>query len=335
MSSDSQDAQQNIRNLLSSWGNQNPNHTHCPFAESAGDINRHELASMLPRDEIVSCPGCLYAIRFKALEEKSYDPIRQGRWQRLYLKHCLSSETHYLFMILSELLAIDREADVKRMIEESLLKAAGPLAQMTPTTGSKRYYLSNCEDWFLRRYNKKAARWCFQERIKLLAESSLDRWLDRLKLYFPRIIASILIGYLPLMFTAESWYVSISIYWGINFILPLLTLGVSIFYLLTEVKNNLEYTAPIYRERALTIFWFSLRTSLYLGLLLLPLLAVYLPPDAKIGDLSGRYPYFWIFSSCDTFCLFLKMLLFNAPLALLIGIIVQVVWEEKPVSYPL
>ncbi len=290
---------------------------------------------MLQQDKIVSCPGCLYAIRFKALEEKDSDPIKQGRWQRLYLRHCFSAETQYLFMLLYEILGIDREADVKEIIQASLLPATGPLAQMTPTPGSKRYYLSHCEDWFLRRYNKKVARWCFQERLKVISENRLDRWLDRVKLSFPRIIASIIIGYLPLIFTAESWYVSITETWGMNLLIPLLTLSASLFYLFTEVKNNLEYTAPIYRERALKLFWFSVRVSLSLGLLLLPLIAVYLPEDAKIGGLSGSYPYLWICSCRQNFYLFLKMLLFHVPVALFIGIIVQIIWEEKPVSYPL
>lgn len=335
MSSDQQNGQQRCKDLFTSWDNRDPNHTHCPLYDQSSNRDHPELVLFLQQDKIASCPGCLYAIRFKALEEKNDGPILQGRWQRLYLRHCFSPETQYLFMILYELQDIDREADVKRLIQESLLPANGPLAQMTPTRGSKRYYLSQCEDWFLRRYNKKEAKWCFQERLKLIAESRLDAWVDRIKLYFPRIIASIIIGYLPLIFTAESWYVSVAEAWGVNLLLPVLTLFASIFYLFTEVKNNLEYTSSLYRARARTIFWFSLRASLYLGILLLPLIAVYLPADAKIGNLSGNYPYLWIFLSCDNFCIFLKMLIFNVPLALFIGIIVQVIWEEKPVSYPL
>uniref|UniRef100_UPI00404BA287 hypothetical protein n=1 Tax=Desulfobacca sp. TaxID=2067990 RepID=UPI00404BA287 len=290
---------------------------------------------LLQQDALVSCPGCLYAIRFQAMEAKLTDLIQKGRWQRLYLKHCFSPETQYLFMILYELLGIDREADVKDLIKTSLLPETGPLAQMTPTPGSKRYYLSYCEDWFLRRYNKKEAKWCLQKRLKLVPANRLDRWLDGIKLSFPRIIASIIIGYLPLIFTTETWYVSIAEAWGVNFLLPILTLSASMFYLFTEVKNNLEYTTEVYRDRARSIFWFSLRVSLYLGMLLLPLIGVYLPAEAKIDELSGGYPYLWIFFSYANFCLFLKMLLFHVPLALFIGIIVQVIWEEKPVSYPL
>lgn len=43
----------------------------------------------------------------------------------------------------------------------------------------------------------------------------------------------------------------------------------------------------------------------------------------------------WIGYCWQNFFLFLKILIFNTSLALLIGIIVQILWEEKPVTYPL
>ncbi|MBM4289676.1 MAG: hypothetical protein FJ135_16310 [Deltaproteobacteria bacterium] len=316
-------------------------HDYCPMAVDMPDRANHNLWTFLAKGSITSCPSCAFGIRFKAMTENNDDPLDKGRWQHLWLKHCLSAETNYIFIVLKELgedsngSEINREKDVKALMKDSLLETNGALARLASGSAIKQNYLSHCEDWFLRRYNKEEARWCYDQRQQFTSGSRLDRFLDRLKFFFPRVIGSIIIGYLPLLFTGESWHVALSEPWGINLVLPLAALFLSFIYFFMEVKNNLEPGSQEYRKRAGKIFLYSLGVSLFIGCCLLPLIGVYLPPDANLNAISGQWPYLWIFFGWQNFFLFLKILLYNSPLALLIGIFVQILWEDKPVTYPL
>lgn len=311
------------------------------------------------------CPACAFAIRYKAFNLPKSDDKVYG-WQYLWLKHCLSGEgsVNFIFATLSQLRCeglkpVCRENDVRDLLKDSLAPEGGPLRKAAMTHAARLYYLKVCEDWFLKRYNPQGAHWCFSLRQKWSRRRLI---LERAKFAYPRIIASIIIGFLPLVFSSENWMIAIGQSWGsigpLSFLAGLLSLG----YFHQEVKSNLEFGFVGCACRAWKVFGRSVAISLGIGFFLIlllggqfrqvalatlapsppkveevkPLASLKKPPSTIASPLDAQgaktTPITWVYWHPEDF---FRLWLFDSSLALLIGIFVQVLWEEKPITHPI
>ena len=162
---------------------------------------------------------------------------------------------------------------------------------------------------------------------------------DWIKLIIPRLAGTILVGYVILVATAEIWEFSLRVYQQEGKIVGLIqyiaiittALLTSLIYLFIEVNNLVKKPWLAFR-RVLSIFLLGAAESFIIGLILFDLFAdgmtrglvANLGIDAdkiRIDGLFGRiYP--------------LPLILY-ASLALVIGIFVQIIWEDKPITEPL
>lgn len=321
---------QEICQKLLNWATQESgSQNHCPLSHQ-----NSELAILLKNNALTTCPACAFAIRHKALNAQDMKPEEKGRWQNLWLRHCLSNEgsVNYLFACLSRLqgdnceIRVDREEDVEMIITEGLAHDQAPLAKVVLTTAARNYYRQICEEWFLKRYAFAKAWRCFKQRggLSLLGIVEWSRFI------FPRLWGGIIIGYLPLLLQGDCWKLAVGHSWYVIIFLALFALGLCAFYFLNEVKTNVKPTPDCYWLRAWKIFGLGWGISLITGLFFIILLGGQCLKDT--GFFQTRQSITWFWSSWE---IFLPLWFFYASWALLIGIFVQILWEEKPVTEPI
>ena len=143
-----------------------------------------------------------------------------------------------------------------------------------------------------------------------------------------------MVGYFPLIITDEVWQASALLFawkawWPPPFgiVIVFLSLVASFSYLLLEVKNKVIERRLAWR-RAINVFLIGLGWSLIMGLVILDLVG----PAFK-SRLDVLNSLLWVpglFGEIPVPLLVLYM-----PLALLIGIFLQIIWEEKPITEPI
>jgi len=148
------------------------------------------------------------------------------------------------------------------------------------------------------------------------------------KLLIPRLLAGILIGYLPLLFAGEIWNTIEKIDVFSGFIIIISSLLFCFYYLFNEVKNILS-DSRIAFTRALRIFLIGILESFSLGIIILDLIA-----KPFIESLDNKLELHFIYGLFGGH-IYPKILLIFFPLALFIGIFVQIIWEDKPITHPL
>ncbi|QNU24359.1 hypothetical protein [Geobacillus zalihae] len=140
----------------------------------------------------------------------------------------------------------------------------------------------------------------------------------------PRLAASIIIGLLPVLLTGElyNWYYD-RIYEKHEQILigvSLLLLAGTFFYLFTETKNFLGFNAW---SRVLTVFTIGLIISLLL---------VWLTKSISTEMLNQALPE----GETKTFSSIpVSLFIFQTAVAYFLGIVLQAIWEDKPITQPL
>jgi len=163
------------------------------------------------------------------------------------------------------------------------------------------------------------------------------RRFDNLYRLLPRLVAGILVGYVPLMSAGDPWKWLLRMPLAPAVGLWLLMLLVSLGYLYVEARNTLtegKLSAAMQRElwiRVLHVFFVGLSEALVIGFILSELFGetVLL---SLLDDIEGTQVIAitgWIGY------IFPKVILLYAPLALFLGILVQLIWEEKAVTQPL
>ncbi|MDD3581431.1 MAG: hypothetical protein PHW74_10460 [Desulfobacca sp.] len=155
-----------------------------------------------------------------------------------------------------------------------------------------------------------------------------------LQLFIPRLGACIMVGYFPLIITDEVWQASALFFAWESWwpppsviVIAVLSLGASFVYLLIEVKNKVIERQLAWR-RAINIFLIGLCWSLIIGLVILGLVG----PAFK-SRLDILNSLLWVPGLLGDIPV--QVLLLYMPLALLIGIFLQIIWEEKPITEPL
>ena len=156
-----------------------------------------------------------------------------------------------------------------------------------------------------------------------------------IRLLVPRLAGCIIVGYLPLVVGIETWqamsFLAQSTWrWHTFFLMVLAGMG-AFGYLMLEMKNTIPLKKVLIK-RGLSIYSLGLAWSLGIGLIVMDFLASAFKKmdenkflgDSQITWLSGvvgEIPW--------------EIFLGYVPLALLIGIFVQIIWEEKPITEPL
>lgn len=109
----------------------------------------------------------------------------QIHWQNYWFRCCVSEKCNYIFSILKSR-NVDREDDLLKICdkESKLWKETG--------TEAMKGYVDRCIDFLLRRYNWKDAFYlCWNYPSKLN--------INLIKLIIPRMLAAILLGFLPII----------------------------------------------------------------------------------------------------------------------------------------
>ncbi len=151
-----------------------------------------------------------------------------------------------------------------------------------------------------------------------------------MKLLVPRLFAGIVIGYFPILIASDFWrFALLADYWAIGAI-DGFALILSFVYLYHEIMNIVCCRGKALK-RALNIFAKSIVYSFCTGIIILDIFTIYFLPILKITQIKDKYNlHVGIIGAID-----LKILLLFFPLALLIGLFVQIIWEDKPITCPI
>ena len=147
------------------------------------------------------------------------------------------------------------------------------------------------------------------------------------KLLIPRLLGGIFIGYFPILIGEEVWTFVKEINAFETFFIVILSSGFSLYYLFTELNNVVKDIHAAF-FRSVRIWLIGLIESFIVGIVIQDLFARAFfntledySLQVSNGLLGGNiYP---------------KVLLIYFPLALFIGIFVQLIWEDKPITHPL
>ncbi|MCR4342765.1 MAG: hypothetical protein NUV40_02555 [Patescibacteria group bacterium] len=147
----------------------------------------------------------------------------------------------------------------------------------------------------------------------------------KVQLYIPRLLAAIIIGYFPLFVAKDAWVFGMNCPPLVVLVLIPLCLIFSFVYLFYKVNNNVE-DRKIALERVLKIFYRGIIYSIISGTIIFDLTCGTNMHDCTPEGYNNIY--MGIFGVIDP-----TILLVFFPLALLIGIFVQIIWEDKPITH--
>lgn len=222
----------------------------------------------------------------------------QVSWQHYWFRCCISEKCNYIFSVL-RLKNVDREND--------LLRICNPESKLWKTLGDERMkgYLDLCIDFFLRRYN-------WWDAFHLYWKYPSKKNINLVKLVFPRMLSAILVGFLPILTSRDIRdfaEMNQSNLFKYSFAIIIL----SVLYLLFECHITTQRTLVKKRckQRIFPVLAVSLVSSLIFSYIFM-----------KIG-LLGTGEWCW------------SKMIFYAMFALFVGILVQLIWEEKTVTEPL
>jgi len=280
-------------------------------------------------DQTTKCPTCAYAIRHVAIDvnQTISGRINKAKAQRLWLKHCLSKETDYTFIVLKEAQKergerekiVEREKDVETIVKEGLKNGAA-LKNFIDSDEGVKFYKKTIADWYLRRYNGKMAKDILKP---------FD-YCDKLKLFYPRLIVAIIIGLLALMAGQEGWDLPHKLanridYWGlIGVSIGFLT--ISILYLKYECYNII-FDKKKALLRALKVGLFGFGASLIFS----TIICITIGSISVTKKIINPDTYYSLQAGWPVF----KNIFFFASVALFIGIFMQVFWEKETITEPL
>lgn len=246
----------------------------------------------------------------QAEEEAFYD----------WLKVCVNpqNDPNIDFYFKKENLA--KEDEVKKILFEQ-----GKLRDMFKEN-EWQIRLRKIRTWFLKRYD-----WGTAKKLHCnLTDKSKFEFLD---VVFMRLQCATLVGFIPLLFESKTWTLPLKFKWleigSISLILFLLTL-LYLSYDCSKAGGG-ERGISTFR-RALIVLFVGVLPSLFYSFIFCGILSYYFIDfgEAVYNDFDllslGSYLQ-WGFS--------LKTITFFASVAFSIGILVQIIWEEKAVTEPL
>jgi len=265
---------------------------------------------LIKNDNITKCERCLLRIKNYATGDIITDDKIKAYWQRFWLRHCLSEETDFTFSVLG----FDKECEVKEMAKSLDKDQDGnfrPLAKWIENPEGIKTYKIKLADWFLRRYNRKAAK-------KILTPLP---FYDKVSLLYPRLIGSIIIGLIVIMLEKDMWILPLKIDPPFLVIIQWIVLNLICWIYFTYESYNIIYDKIKAVKRGGEIWLVSTLTSIFLSSVLCLYLGHYLVDNYSKTYLSDGFIFADIF--------------FFSSTSLFIGIFIQVIWEEKSITEPL
>lgn len=162
------------------------------------------------------------------------------------------------------------------------------------------------------------------------------KWSAKMRLILPRLLCATFLGYIVLVIGEEVWKYGVTVSWWIRLPLIVGSLVLAFFYLRTEIGNTIGADAEkskIVLTRTWRIWWRGLLYGLGLGLVLMDVLCAQflqnMGNEKMLAAVKGNL--------CRGFFGLIEWrtwLLFSS-IAFLIGIFVQIIWEDKPITEPL
>ena len=170
----------------------------------------------------------------------------------------------------------------------------------------------------------------------------------------PRLLGGIIVGYLPLLMTGEMWQFCMNITWLEFLQIIIASLLACWIYLYVEVNNAIRDKDEAFK-RANSVLLLGCIESLIVGLVFCSLFGpiliekavfpkqsidltqksflLHLPKEIHAPILFGLLNALGVKDSVHF--VYPPVILLYFPLALFIGIFVQILWEDKPITEPL
>ncbi|HOD77042.1 MAG TPA: hypothetical protein PKW97_11160 [Syntrophorhabdus sp.] len=267
-----------------------------------------------PKESIPETPGLALLCHHLALGKDAtagMDWNKKAEWQRYWLSCLLNPRCDYHFSSLNGI--IERE----EVLEECYIDEDCLVMWKKIPDGGKAFYRKAISAFYLRRYNWKLAK---------KASSKLG-FFEKLNLAYPRLIGGILLGYIALVCQKEIWQLPHDLWqqlpdtflsWVYLAAILACVLVLIFLYLIYECLKTLQ-DRRLAMKRAFNVGLYGLLVSCILALL--------------FCQMMGR-TYLSTFVPLEPSTYALNCIFF-APSALLIGILIQVFWEEKTITEPL
>lgn len=263
--------------------------------------------------EAVRIPEKAIAVQALALNIKigkiGLGEYNKARWQHYWLRCCLNEKCDYVFSILSaDCIDISREDDLMKII-------SGDVIFNYLSTGAKKYYLTACIDFLLKRYNWIGAwKLCFKHRDIIS--------LNLFKLFLPRMLSASLVGIILIASSGDLMKFGSGILnSNYSYYFLVFTFLSSLFYFFFECSKIIRGSLPrnyfnskiISRIFPILVWGFGWSTFF-------SYLFIYTYISIKLFDPSTLH---------------LRSILVYASFSFFIGILIQLLWEEKTVTEPL
>ena len=161
----------------------------------------------------------------------------------------------------------------------------------------------------------------------------------------PRIGAGIIVGYLPIFFIDEVWYLAQQSVVTISLVSVLMGFA-NLLYLYVEVQRKLGDSTVAF-GRARQIFALGVLQAFSIGLLLTGLIGGFMalrnwqvePEALSLGDLGDQLPHFVgqlpMILGIEPFFAFPSAVLLMTFMSYFIGTFLQLMWEDLPITEPL
>jgi uncharacterized membrane protein len=232
-----------------------------------------------------------------------------------WLKICVNPQQDANYDFYFEKNGLDKEDEV----ENILFEKDGNLREIFKKP-DWQIRLKKITDWFLKRYDIDTAR-----KILKNVNSPYKNWLDTIKLLIPRLWGAIFIGFLLLIVGEETWKLPLQLHWSWVISLSAGFLIITFGYLIVEANNIIHNTKKAF-QRARFIFVLGFLISLIFSCIIVFVMGTHFVNDKNLRvegwDFLGRL-------------MFSENIIFFATAALLIGIFIQIFWEEKTITEPL
>ncbi|MBE0427721.1 MAG: hypothetical protein IBX72_13895 [Nitrospirae bacterium] len=270
-----------------------------------------------------SCTKTKYYLKELALIDSNIpEAFREATFYD-WLKICINPQKEINYDFYFEKNELDKEDQVKQILFENDRK--GKQLREIFKKPDWQIRLKTISDWFLKRYDIDTAR-----KILKNIQSPYKSIFDKVRLFIPRLWGAIFIGFLPLLVGQETWNLPLQLGWGWIIFLSLLFLVFSYLYLTIECYNIIHNIKKAF-TRAQGVFLRGFLISLIFSLII-----VFIMGKELVGVEYKESGWHCLYNGlCTGRLMFSENVLFFASAALLIGIFIQVFWEEKTITEPL
>lgn len=147
------------------------------------------------------------------------------------------------------------------------------------------------------------------------------------RLLLPRLIGGIIVGYVVVTAGAETWKSAVKYtttqHWSLplNWVIYSIALIATISYIYMEILTRIKHPARAFK-RAVVLLTMGLFESFIIGIIYCDLFG-----NGYIGNIEGLIKTKGLFGH-----IYPQALIVFVPMALFVGVFVQLIWEEKPLT---